>query len=233
VLKQSSTLDGRFKPTRRHGKWHTTAPDGEQMMYRLETAESLVFSVNAVGYVNVQLPPGLSLIANPLLDYENTVGALINDAPDGAQVYKYVPGAGYEVSTFDGIAGTWSNPDMDLSPGVGFFFNNPSSNTVVHTFVGEVLQGVLVNPMPAGFSTKGALVPQAGSITHLHGIPGEPGDVIRFYVNDLQGGGNYVTSVFSASQNAWVPDLTLDVGQGFVSEKQNAQDWVRVFSVNQ
>jgi len=75
-------------------------------------------------------------------------------------------------------------------------------------------------------------VPQAGSINDLHHIPGESGDVIRLYVNDGQGGGDYVTSIFSATENAWVPDLNLGVAQGFVSEKQNAQDWVRVFHVN-
>ena len=232
VLKQSSTLDGKFKPVRSHDGQHATAAEGTQMIYNLESAESPIYSVNAVGYVNVQLPPGLSLIANPLLAYENTVAALFYDPPDGAQVYKYVPGTGYEVSTYDEAQGTWSNPDMDLSPGTGFFFSNPTSSTLVNTFVGEVLQGVLVNPLPAGFSTEGALVPQDASINTVHRIPGEPGDILRLYVNDGQGGGNYVSSVFSATENAWVPDLNLGVAQGFASEKQNAQDWVRIFTVN-
>jgi hypothetical protein len=121
---------------------------------------------------------------------------------------------------------------MDLSPGIGFFFSNPSSNSIVNTFVGEVLQGVLVNPLPAGFSTKGSLVPQPGSINQIHGIPGEHGDTLRLYVNDPEGGGGYMMSVFSATENAWVPDLTLGVAQGFLMEKQNPQDWIRVFSVN-
>lgn len=232
VLKQSSTLDGKFKPVRSRDGSHTATADSTQMLYSLESAESSVYSVNAVGYVNLQLPTGLSLIANPLLAYENSVAALFAAPPDGAQVYKYVPGAGYEVSTYDGGQGTWSNPDMDLSPGIGFFFSNPTASTIVNTFVGEVLQGVLVNPLPAGFSTEGALVPQDASINDVHRIPGEPGDIFRLYVNDGQGGGDYVTSVFSATENAWVPDRNLGVAQGFVSEKQNAQDWVRVFTVN-
>jgi len=232
VLKQSSTPDGKFKPIRSRDSSHTTTAEGTQMIYSLESAESSVYSVNVVGYVNVQLPPGLSLIANPLLAYENSVAALFSAPPDGAQVYKYVPGIGYEVSTYDEGQGTWSNPDMDLSPGVGFFFSNPTASTIVNTFVGEVLQGVLVNPLPAGFSTEGALVPQDASINDVHRIPGEPGDIFRLYVNDGQGSGDYATSVFSATENAWVPDRNLGVAQGFVSEKQNAQDWVRVFTVN-
>ena len=233
ALKQSATLNGRFKPAKTRGGSLTTDPEGEQMLFQVEDASGAVFSVNIVGYVNLQLPPGLSLVANPLRSYDDTLESLFfyQPPPDGAQVLKYVPGAGYEVSTFDGIAQAWTNPHMELPLGVGFFFQNPSSNTVVNTFVGEVLQGTLVNHLPAGFSTEGSLVPQAGSINSLHVIPGEPGDLFRLYVNDLQGGGDYVTSVFSINAG-WEPDLTLGVGQGFVSEKQNAQDWVRVFSVN-
>ena len=184
-------------------------------------------SANIVGYVNLQLPPGLSLIANPLLAWDNTLGALIPHAPDGTQVLKYVPGAGYEVSTFDGIAQGWTDPDMDLSPGVGFFFDNASPTPFLQTFVGEVLVGTLVNHLPAGFSTKGALLPQSGSISTVQAIPGQPADVLRLYVNDSRGGADYVTSVFTYD---WDPDLILGIGHGFVSEKYNAQDWIRVFN---
>jgi hypothetical protein len=233
ALKQSTTLNGRFKPTKTRGGSLTTDAEGEQMLFQVESASGTVFSVNIVGYVNLQLPPGLSLIANPLWTYDDTLGSLFlyQEPPDGAQVLKYVPGAGYEVSTFDAIAKAWTNPEMTLPPGVGFFFQNPSANTVINTVVGEVFQGTLVNHLPAGFSTEGALVPQAGSITTVHTIPGEPGDILRLYVNDLQGGGDYVTSVFNG-ETGWEPDLTLGVGQGFVSEKQNPQDWIRIFHVN-
>jgi hypothetical protein len=232
VLKQATALNGRFKPVRNRGKLHTTAATEQQMVYALsESAQSPIYSVNMVGYVNTQLPPGLSLICNPLLNTDNTVEGLFRqwdrNMPDGTQVYKYVPGVGYEVSIFDGDF--WSNPDMDLSPGIGFFVDNPSSSTIVNTFVGEVLLGTLINNLPVGFSLEGPLIPQAGSINDLQGIPGEPGDIIRFYVNDGQGGGDYVTSVFSGVESRWVPDLVLGVGKGFVSEKQNAQDWIREF----
>jgi len=232
VLKQSPTVNGRFQPVRMRGAVHVAEPEAEQMLFLLEPAGGQVFSQNVVGYVNLQLPPGLSLVANPLRSYEDTLEKLINNPPDGAQVYKYVSGVGYEVSAYDALAQAWSNPDMDLSPGVGFFFNNTSPHPITNTFVGEVLQGILVNPLPAGFSTKGALVPQAGSINSIHHIPGQPGDVLRLYVNDLEGGGDYVASVFSDTENAWVPDLTLGVAQGFTSEKQTAMDWVRVFFAN-
>ena len=234
VLKQSTTLTGRFRPSRMQGAWHVEEPEADQMIFRFEPAGGEVYSVNVVGYVNVFLPPGLSLIANPLHDYDNTIETLMlyNDVPDGAQIYKYVPGVGYEVNAFNAQEQAWSNPDMTLPVGVGFFFNNPSTNTIRQTFVGEVLQGRLVNPLPAGFATVGALVPQEGSINTVHNVPGQAGDVIRFYTNDLHGGGDYVSSTFVEAEHAWIPDLILKVAQGFTCEKQVAVDWVRDFRVN-
>jgi hypothetical protein len=231
VLKHASMLSGHFKPVRNRGNTLVTEAEGDQMLFRVEAASGAVFSANIVGYVTTPFPPGLTLANNPLRSVTDNVETLFSygSVPDGAQVLKYVPSLGYEISTFDHDAGTWSNPGMTLPVGTGFFFSNPSTNTVTHTFVGEVRVGVLVNPLPAGFSTKGALVPQEGSINSVHGIPGEAGDLLRLYVNDLQGGGEYVTSVFTTGVG-WVPDLTLGIAKGFVSEKQNAQNWVRVFN---
>ena len=227
VLKRADA-DGRFRPVRTRGSSYVTAPTEEQEIFQVDGP---VVSVNIVGYVNLSLPPGLSLIANPLYYTNNTVAFWWPDAPDGAQVLKYLPETGdYEVSTFDSISGTWSNPEFEIGIGQGFFFRNTSSETILQTFIGEVLQGTLVNPLPAGLSMKGSLVPQAGSINTVHNIPGRDGEVIKFWVNDGQGGGDYILSVFSGADNSWVPDLNLGVGQGFWIEKQQAQDWVRVFS---
>ena len=228
TLKQSRTIDGTFKTVRGRGHSHQIAPEEDQLIFRLESAGP-IFSVNIVGYINTRVPPGLSLLANQLWNQDNTVALLIHTPPDGAQIYKYVEGLGYEVSTFDATTQTWSNPDMTLTPGIGFYYRNPTSETLVNTFVGEVRTGTLVNRLPAGFSTEGAIVPQALSLTE-HLIPGEPGDIVRLYVNDGQGGEEYLTSVYG--DGTWVPNLTLGVGQGFISERANATDWIRVFTVN-
>ena len=175
------------------------------------------------------LPPGLTLLANPLLFENSTVGYWFSSVPDGSQVYKLDADGNYEINTFT-VPNGWSHPDMAIPLGTGFYFHNPSSTTPVITFVGEVAVGVLINPLPAGISVKGALVPQAGSINTLHRIPGEPGDELRMYVNDLNGGGAYVSSVYETGEG-WVPDLNLQVGEGFWIEKQNSQDWVRIFNL--
>ena len=164
-----------------------------------------------------------------ILKQSTELNGHFNPLHDGS---KYSDGSGYEASTFEAIKGAWSNPKLQIPIGTGFYFNNPSAETFPLTFVGDVLQGVLINPLPAGTSTKGALVPQAGSINSAHQIPGQPGDEIQIYTNDQQGGGSYSVSIFDAQQNAWVPDLTLQVAQGFWIQKQYSQDWVRTFFVN-
>ncbi len=69
VLKQSAELIGHFKPVHNSataGGALVVDPTQGQQLFRLESASGDIFSVNAVGYVHLALPPGLSLIANPL-----------------------------------------------------------------------------------------------------------------------------------------------------------------------
>jgi len=227
-LAEARGKNGHFKKIHGSTSPYIVAPTDENAAYRLETASD-VYSVNVVGYANLQLPPGLSLIANPLYYTNNDLGFWLPSPPDGSQVYKYTANAGYEVSTYDGVAQVWSNPILQVPIGTGFFFRNTSQNTLTYTFVGEVLQGWLTNSLPEGYSTKGALVPQSTTLSQ-HQVPGEIGDELRTYTNDLQGGGDYNISVYTA--NGWTPDLILGVGQGFWIRKDNPQDWVRYFTVN-
>jgi hypothetical protein len=238
VLKEASSPNGRYKAVRKAKKagpnttTYVTEPTEEAVIYRVENSYGNVFSVNIVGYVNLALAPGLSLIANPMFHTNYTLAFWLPSAPDGAQVYKLTAGGSFEVSTFDAVEGVWSNPNLEVPPGTGFYFNNPSTETLRHMFYGEVHQGVLVNPLPEGISTAGSLVPWAGSInSHLH-VPGEPGDEIRIRVNDGESPPFELSSVYTAistEESRWEPDLTLGVGQGLWINKQRAQDWVQVF----
>jgi hypothetical protein len=233
VLKKATGPNGKFRPVKKLGNksFYFEPLGSETAMYRLDTTKGDVFSWNIVGYVNLRLPPGLSLIENPLYYPTNTVALWWPDAPDGSQILKYVPDQGYEVSTFDGITKTWSNPDLEIPIGQGFYFRNSSSQTITNTFVGEVHQGFLTNTLPAGYSMKGSLVPQTGSINSVHAIPGEPGDYIRTLTN-TNGIETENISAFDETLNQWIPDLTLHVGEGFWIYKQHPQNWVRYFVAN-
>jgi len=237
VLEEAPLVDGGvFSPVPKKGPGSSIVlnPKSDKGVLRLKNTgakDGDVYSQNIVGYVTTVLPPGLSLIANPLIYSTNYVSVWWPNAPDGSQIFKYTVGSGYEVTTFDAQTGVWSNPFLDIPIGTGFYFRNPSSSPITNTFVGELWMGTLINPLPAGYSTKGALIPMAGSINTVQLIPGQPGDELRTYVNDGQGGGYELISTFDGTANAWVPDQNLNVAQGFWIHKQNPQDWVRVLSI--
>jgi len=203
--------------------------EGDQGAYALVNAVGGVVSENLVGYANLQLPWGMSLIANPLYQTNVSIRSLFPTAPDGAQVMKLV-GGDYVTSVYSASSASWVGPQMELPLGVGFFFINPSRDTFVQTFVGEVPIGSVTNNLPAGVSLEGSMLPLAGSINSVHNIPGQPGDNIFVFINEGDARGRYQRSVYSAGEG-WTPDLNLAVGQGFWIQKRQAQDWVRFFSL--
>lgn len=185
-------------------------------------ASAQVYSVNAVGYVNLQVPKGFSLIANPLKAATNTVGSLLASAPDGTTVYKF-NGKSYDINAKD--FGDFANPAQALNPGEGAFVNAPSAFGV--TFVGEVLQGSLTNAIPAGFSIRSSLVPQAGQLDTVLKFPVVDGDVV-YRFNNAKNSYDIFTYDFGAWDTAPVPA----VGESFFVKKAAAVNWVRDFSVN-
>ncbi len=187
-----------------------------------------VYSVNAVGFVNVTLPTGFSLVSNPLESAVNTVSALFpNTLPNNCAVFKFDNVSGSFVSsTF--FFGAWSNPNMALVPGEGFFFRNPGA-VLTNTFVGNVKQGPLSTPLSAGFSLVGSQVPQSGLVATDLGLPISNTETVFRFNND---GNAYLSSTFFfGSWSAGEP--TISVGEGFFVKKTTATSWNRTFSVNQ
>lgn len=102
----------------------------------LAGAQTNIFSVNVVGYVNFTFRPGATLFGNPLETLNNSLSSLIQTAPEGASVSAWdVSSRTFsQVATFSG--GAWSS-DFMLNPGQGFSLNTPMGFT--NTFVGTVL----------------------------------------------------------------------------------------------
>lgn len=187
-----------------------------------------VYSVNAVGFVNVVLPPGFSLVSNPLEGATNTVVALFpSSLPNNSQVFKFNSASGsFQSSTF--FFGTWSDPAMTLVPGEGFFFRNPSSTTITNTFVGNVKQGTLTTPLVAGFTLVASQVPQAGLVATDLGLPvGNNETVFRF---DNATGSYASSTLFFGTWSAGEPSI--GVAEGFFMKKNATASWTRTFSVN-
>jgi hypothetical protein len=187
-----------------------------------------VYSLNVVGYHTVTVPAnGFALVANQLDSGNNTLASLIPNPPVDTIVYKYDNGwVGY---TFDEFDEAWlPNGNATINPGEGVMIRNPLGTPLSITFVGEVLQGNLANPLPAGFAVRSSMVPQAGGITSVLGFPGEPDDIVYKY------SGGYTGYTFDEFDEAWLPsEPVVAVGEAFFSRKVKAGSWDRVFSVPQ
>jgi hypothetical protein len=190
----------------------------------LTSMAQAVYSVNAVGYINLTLCPGFSIIANQLDAGagNNTVSKLFAGVPDETVVYKFVNGA-YTVNTFE--FGAWERPDETLVPGEAAFVKVKSEAKV--TFVGEVPQGNLTTPLVAGFQLVASQVPQSGQLDTVLGWPAADEDVIYFFKCDTQ-----AYDIYTYEFGAWDKLPVPAVGQGFFAKKKAAATWTRTFSVN-
>jgi hypothetical protein len=190
-------------------------------------AQSNVYSLNVVGYYNVTVPANtLVLIANQLNTTNNTIASLIPNGPPFAQFYKY--DGIWSESHFDDIDPVWlPNGNATLNPGEGGFYKSPTATTL--TFVGEVLQGALSNPLPAVgvLGVRSSMVPQAGLITTDLKYPGEPFDQVYKYT------GIWGESHFDDIDPVWLPsEPTFGVGEAMMVKKVGATTaWTRNFTV--
>jgi len=186
-----------------------------------------VYSVNAVGYVNLGLPTGFSIIANPLVASDNSVKALFAGSEakmaDGTTIYKFT-GSAYTVNTFE--FGAWSNPTQTLVPGEGAFIFVPTGGAFTNTFVGEVSAGSLTNSVPTGFSIKSSQVPQAGLLQTDLKYPADEGDTVYQFNNATKG---YKVATYEFG--AWSAEPNVKVGEGFFIKPTAARSWKRTFSI--
>lgn len=178
-------------------------------------AQSNVYSLNVVGYVNKPLVAGFNLISNPLNTTNNTLSGLFSTPGFGDTVYKY-NGASFDISTY---VGSWS-PNQTLAPGEGVFYQAGAAFT--NTFVGEVMQGSLANPIPAGFSIRSSQVPETNTLANLQ-FPAAFGDTVYYFR-----GGTYAISTYVG---AWSPDVGPAVGEAFWVNSGAGANWTRNFTV--
>jgi hypothetical protein len=140
-----------------------------------------------VGYVNVELEPGLNrlyLLVNPLDAGDDNANTVMPSMPDGSLLFRFDPVTQTYMDAatyFDGVgwyprSGDSNDPALLLPPGEGFVVHVPQRCT--NTFVGNVRQGWLTHPIPAKFSIRGSLVPIGGSLQTNLVFPSQPGDGI-------------------------------------------------------
>jgi hypothetical protein len=191
-----------------------------------------VYSVNAVGYVNVTCNPGFNLIANPLVQADASLAALLPAPPDGTSYYKLVP-AGFDLSTYTEGIGWEPNPATAIELGKGGYLLNPTASPMVITFVGDVAQnsnqgGSVVNAVGSAFTIQSSKVPQTGLITTDLGLTALDGDQLYTLANP----GGF--SLYSFTEGiGWEPtEPIINVGQSFFYNTATARNWTRSFNVN-
>jgi hypothetical protein len=143
-------------------------------------AQTNVYSLNVVGYINAQIPPGFSILTCPLVATpDNTLNTLLpntNNAyggPNGGspyhtQVYAF-SGGGYNVienavSTNLNASGWSSGGLTTINPGQAVFIYNPLTTNETATFVGTVVSGPVTNVLSPGFNLIGSIVPATGDL---------------------------------------------------------------------
>ena len=91
-------------------------------------AQQNVYSLNIVGYVNVNVPVGYSLLANPLsAGVTNGANEIMPVVPDSQ--FLTWNGAGFDAVQYSSLFNAWVNPATldpanppQLPPGKGFFY---------------------------------------------------------------------------------------------------------------
>jgi hypothetical protein len=195
-------------------------------------AQSNVYSVNVVGYINLSLTNGLNLVANQL-DFDGTgtnntiIGVFSNSLPNGSAVYKF---SGGTFQSYSFARGSWSGntTGVSLNPGEACFVSVSAPLTI--TTVGQVLQGTTTNSLSGALNLVSSTFPLSGAIdsTGNGGLAYTPINGDAVYLWDPVGQG-YVG--YSRARGAWGPsDPILSPGQGlFLQTTQTS--WANSFTV--
>jgi hypothetical protein len=191
-------------------------------------AQSNVYSLNVVGYVNVQLTNGFNIVANPLdLDGTGTnntiVGVFSNSLPNGVQIFKFT-GGGFNTSL--GWNHNFWSGNASFNPGEAIFLSVPVATNF--TFVGQVLQGSQTNNYispSGGYSLISSVIPLSGGVQTTLGFTPTPLTQVFLY------GSVAGYSSYGFNHGFWSPsEPVLSPGQGmFINTTQTS--WVETFTV--
>ena len=208
-----------------------------------------VFSVNAVGYVNLTIKPGYNLISNPLNGTNNVISTVIPAAnlPDDTECLTWNSGVQDFNQSVLVAGGVWVDQlgapaTTVLNPGRGFFIHSLVLTNFPVTFVGDVPQGNLTNNISANYDFVASIVPQSAGLSTI----GFPGVVDMTYAtfntttHDYDQALVYI-GVQPGYPSGWADqvgtpvDPTPAVAQGFLIQNPAGsppQKWGRTFSVN-
>ncbi|HXJ59690.1 MAG TPA: HYR domain-containing protein [Verrucomicrobiae bacterium] len=164
----------------------------------------------------LNLPPGLSLIANQLDQGGNTLNEVMPVVPDGSKLYFYDPQTtSFGLSaTYSSVTGSWAPDNLVLPPGKGAFFENKSGAPFALTFTGT--RRLFPNTFPE-LSVMGSHIvsfstPQAGDVNSL-GFPVPCGPLVLYKFNGFA----YELYIYDIDAGGWSPAVpVMAVGEAFI-----------------
>ena len=194
------------------------------------SSQAQVYSQNIVGYINVPLNAGYTLVANQLdLDGTGTNNGLYTvlgtNLPPNTSVLAW-NGSGYD-STKLTAAGKWLANNQTftnaMNPGAGFFVNSPTATNI--TLVGSVIMGTNSYPIVAGYQIVSASAPIAGGISSTNGYAPSKNDQVLSWT-----GTGYTSQKWSGT--TWLggqPNLA--VGEAVFINASSNNVWTQVVNV--
>jgi len=213
-------------------------------------AQTNVYSLNAVGYINVTMQPGYNIITCPLIcSPDNTIATLLNNtngqfqggARAAAQVFQFTGGvysAADTASESTAPSGWASGGTITINPGQAVFFYNPTSTNMTATFVGTVPTGSLTNALNPGYNLVGSIVPVSGDIVtnsislFTNGAAsGRTADELFTYTPGV----GYSQDIYSSSGWSTGDPTLANVYEGFFfyNAFSTVNNWIENFSVAQ
>jgi hypothetical protein len=200
-------------------------------------AQTNVYSINAVGYINITIYPGFNMITCPLIaSPDNTENTLLNESTGtyaGDSLYYFNASTGlYNIVA--ARASAWTDGGTNtLTPGSAAWLFSVASTNITVTFVGTVPTGPYTNNILPGFNLVGSVVPMSGDILT---------NSLSLMTNVAAGDAAYVfnpatqgfTSYQSRSAGHWTTDPVLTyVGQGFFYDNLSGstEPWIEDYIV--
>lgn len=200
-------------------------------------AQSNVYSLNVVGYVNKTLVGGglFTAVANPLNTTNNTLSGIFGNATSGLPAGSQVQVWDHALQDFaaytkqpvgDGWSGTGES--VPFAPGQAVFVKITGAS-VTNTFVGEVMQGSLTNSTLPNFNLIGNMVPDSGTATVVGLVPA-PGAQVQKWDTTLQ---DFVLSSKTPLGWSGAGEPSFAPGDGFFLKNgpSASYNWIRNFTV--
>jgi len=196
-----------------------------------------VYSLNAVGYINVTVQPGFNIVSCPLIaSPDNTINTLLtngNGQYKKWQFWTFSPSAGYIEDS--GIGTGWGAGGAEtLNPGQAAWLFNPSNTPVTITFVGTVPSGTnSITLVSNSFNLVSSILPTSGDIV-TNSLMNFTNGVKKDQVWAFSPTAGYTE--YSATAAGWPIDpIQSNVGGGFfyLNNQPTNNFWTESFSVNQ